>query len=180
MKISYNYNSITYGQLITKEEANTEPNVEYTAYPDTLYTLLIYDPDAVTDTHNFIHWLVVNINGEKIDEGKHLLSYTGPNPPPNSGLHHYKFELFTQPAVIPIDDSIERTIPMSELYKKLNLTKENKRDSFLFKVQSQTGGRKRKTKKRKYKTKYRFTKKDRLHKKNYFTNKKLILFKRKK
>ncbi len=64
---------------------NTEPAV--------LYTVLMYDPDAVGSTPgtkaNYLHYLKVNSN-------MNCVPYKGPSPPPGSGVHHYTFILYKQ------------------------------------------------------------------------------------
>lgn len=57
------------------------------------YTLCMTDPDAPTRTkaiyREWLHWLVVNIPENKIDQGETLAEYIGSGPPPKTGLHRY-------------------------------------------------------------------------------------------
>jgi len=61
---------------------------------DTRYTLILHDPDAVGG--NKIHWLVINIPGNRVDKGESILQYEGPHPPRGSGIHRYCFLLLEQ------------------------------------------------------------------------------------
>lgn len=76
----------------------TELTPEESAYPPTaisfpgdgesankLHTLVMLD---ITD-NNRLHWLVVNIPGPKVDKGKVIATYAGPNPSQGSGFHKY-------------------------------------------------------------------------------------------
>jgi phosphatidylethanolamine-binding protein (PEBP) family uncharacterized protein len=71
---------------------NTEPAI--------LYTVLMYDPDAVGPTHNtkanYLHYLKVNSNSI-------CVPYKGPSPPPGSGVHRYTFVLYKQSGSLTCD-----------------------------------------------------------------------------
>jgi Cu-Zn family superoxide dismutase len=79
------------------------PNLKVmNAEPSGLYTILMYDPDAVSSTlgvkANYLHWLVMNHSDKNI--GDTCVTYRGPSPPSGSGIHHYTFFLFKQSAPI--------------------------------------------------------------------------------
>jgi len=65
-----------------------------------LYTLIMLDPDAPSrykpNRKGGLHWLVVNIPGNNMEQGIHLASYNGAGPPENSGLHRYVFAIYKQ------------------------------------------------------------------------------------
>jgi phosphatidylethanolamine-binding protein (PEBP) family uncharacterized protein len=84
------------GKLLTKKNTVSEPTVLFTGDPDTLYTVLMTDPDA--PVKSWLHWLLVNIPGDSNDifQGEAVMTYTGPSPP--SGTHRYIFTLYKQPA----------------------------------------------------------------------------------
>jgi phosphatidylethanolamine-binding protein (PEBP) family uncharacterized protein len=84
------------GKAMTKKNTVSEPTVSFTGNPDTLYTLVMSDPDAAAKS--WLHWLVVNIPGDSNDifQGETVMSYTGPSPP--SGTHRYIFTLYQQPS----------------------------------------------------------------------------------
>jgi len=76
----------------------TEITPEESAYPPTaisypgegaseakLHTLVLLDADL----QQKLHWMVINIPGAKVHEGKIVTAYSGPNPALGSGLHRY-------------------------------------------------------------------------------------------
>ena len=77
-----------------------EPEVTWEADSDANYTLLMTDPDAPNRQSKAFgevrHWLVVNIPGNKVADGKVLYEYVGSGPPEGSGLHRYIFLVFKQ------------------------------------------------------------------------------------
>jgi len=162
MQISYNQNKslIKKDETMTQEATKFEPNVSYIPTdPNSLYTLIMYDPNAITSANNYVHWTVTNIRGADISSGNQLLPYYGPHPPPGSGTHHYIFELFKQDNITPIAVTLseeDRKIPLDQLYKTLGLTGKTPDQTTQFIVESltkTTGGknitRKRKTMRRK-------------------------------
>ena len=71
------------------------------AEPNGLYTILMYDPDAVGAAGvkvNFLHWLLTNHSAKRA--GDTCVTYRGPSPPSGSGVHHYTYLLFKQSALI--------------------------------------------------------------------------------
>lgn len=73
-----------------------------------LYTLCMTDPDAPSRAEptkrEVKHWLVINIPGNKIDQGNTLAEYRGSGPPKGTGLHRYIFLIYKQPAMIDAKD----------------------------------------------------------------------------
>ena len=103
----------------------------------------MYDPDAIHG--NRFHWIVVNILHD-ITNGKDLLSYSGPAPPPKTGEHHYIFELYQQDGSIDLNLE-ERNISLNVVKKKLDIG--NPISVVQFMSKNQTGGKKKKRTKRK-------------------------------
>ena len=91
MNVFYNNKEITNGELITPQKTQVKPTVDYIASPESLYTLILHDPDSVAG--NRLHWVVINIPGNNINAGNALLEYAGPSPPKGSGVHRYIFLL---------------------------------------------------------------------------------------
>ena len=79
-----------------------EPEVTYTAEENSFYILLMTDPDAPSRQNpaygEILHWLVVNIPGNKIKEGETKTVYIGAGAPKDTGLHRYIFFVFKQNA----------------------------------------------------------------------------------
>ncbi|PIO76166.1 phosphatidylethanolamine-binding protein [Teladorsagia circumcincta] len=68
-----------------------------------MYTAIDADAPSRKDPYmsEFVHWLVVNIHGQTIDNANELVSYRGPRPPAGMGSHRYYFALFKQQSIIP-------------------------------------------------------------------------------
>jgi len=59
------------------------------------------DKDLKT-SHMYLHWMVINIPGSKIDEGQTITSYKGPAPKPGSGVHRYVIVAYEQKSDTPM------------------------------------------------------------------------------
>ncbi|XP_075895205.1 phosphatidylethanolamine-binding protein 4 isoform X1 [Nelusetta ayraudi] len=74
------------------------------------YVLVMADPDAPSRSNpvaaHWRHWLVANIQGSGLKEGKiqgtTLTGYAPPTPPQKCGFHRYQFMLFQQPPETPV------------------------------------------------------------------------------
>jgi hypothetical protein len=77
-----------------------EPVVKWGYEPESYYTLVMVDPDATLHddikSHCVLHWLVVNIPGDRIFEGEDIVQYTAPNPRMGANPHRFIFLLFKQ------------------------------------------------------------------------------------
>ncbi|BBZ44014.1 UPF0098 protein [Mycobacterium parmense] len=74
--------------------------------------LVVDDPNAVRGT--YIHWIVVGIppgpgstgdgqtpaGATSLPNSAGQAGYTGPCPPPGTGMHHYRFTLYAMPATL--------------------------------------------------------------------------------
>ena len=81
------------GNLRKRVNTISAPNISFFAEPpDELYTVVLWDPDSPNPS--YLHWLVINIPGEKVDAGQVLVPYKPPTPP--SGVHTYHVGLFVQ------------------------------------------------------------------------------------
>lgn len=104
-----------------KKYNNEEPDVVITniSIDAKQIAVLLYDPDAIT-VKPYVHWFVVfNEFGQTIslnDFRKNRINminssgtdkYYGPNPPPNSGLHHYHLTVYVLDKIIFKADNIE-------------------------------------------------------------------------
>ena len=161
MNVLYNNKEIINGQFISPQSAQTKPIIEDQAPPDTLYTLIMHDPDAPSGNH--LHWIIINIPGNNINEGNTLLEYMGPAPPKGSGTHKYIFLLIEQREKKYLE-SIQRVMSMDDLYEKLNLKDSTEISRRYFTSSNQTAGKKRKQTRGKSRSKK--TKSRRLKKKN--------------
>jgi phosphatidylethanolamine-binding protein (PEBP) family uncharacterized protein len=124
------------------------------------YTLIMYDPDAPNKIKNrvHVHWIINNIQeNTKFDT---LLDYTGPNPPPGSGVHRYIFKLYKQPNGLSESKYItlnknNRSISLLDLLYQLRLTNEMEVSSVYFTCASSSISGGIKSKRRKIKSRRR-------------------------
>jgi phosphatidylethanolamine-binding protein (PEBP) family uncharacterized protein len=143
MEVYYNNKIVNNNEILKPSETQVQPQIKFSFENNKLYTLLMYDPDAIHG--NRFHWIVVNILHD-ITNGKDILSYSGPAPPPKTGEHHYIFELYEQDGSIDMKLE-ERNIPLNIVKKKLNIG--NPISVVQFMSKNQTGGKKKKRTKRK-------------------------------
>jgi len=117
MDVYYNNKIVNNNEFLKPSETQTKPQIKYSFENNKLYTLLMHDPDSIYG--NRFHWIVANISGD-VKNGVDLLSYTGPAPPPKTGIHHYIFELYEQDGNINVSLE-ERNVPMDNVKNKLNI-----------------------------------------------------------
>jgi len=139
MEVFYNNKIVNNNELLKPSETQTKPQIKYSFENNKLYTLLMHDPDSVYG--NRFHWIVANISGD-VKNGVDLLPYTGPAPPPKTGIHRYIFELYEQDRNIDVNME-ERNLPMEVVKNKLNIGEPISVIHFISKNES--GGRRRKT-----------------------------------
>lgn len=93
---------------MTPTQVKDRPTVTYSADASAYYTLTMIDPDAPTRQHPDIsevrHWVVVNIPGNKVNDGQTLVEYIGSGPPQGTGLHRYIFLVFKQIEKLAFDE----------------------------------------------------------------------------
>ncbi len=140
MEIFYNNELFNNDEFLDVFETQKQPEIKLNVDSKKLYSLIMYDPNAVKGT--FIHWLKLNITSNDIRTGNIIIPYKGPAPPPGSGIHHYIFELYEQSGEnnLVIEERVVNSI--DEVKNKLNLNKIIKK--IQFKSENKEGG-KRKT-----------------------------------
>ena len=144
MEVFYNNKLVNNNEFLKPSETQVEPKIKYNFNLNNLYTLIMHDPDAVNG--NRVHWLVTNIN-KNINNGKILLPYVGPAPPAKTGKHRYIFELYKQSEILNVEPLGERSISINLLRNKLNLSRYISKIQFI--SQNESGGKTKKTKRRK-------------------------------
>lgn len=121
MEVFYNGNILKDRQFLSVSESQTEPHIKLNVNPNKLYTLVLYDPDAISGT--YIHWIKTNITSSDIKTGNIIIPYKGPSPPPKSGKHHYIFNLYEQNGENKIGPLEEKVFELNELENKLGVNK---------------------------------------------------------
>ncbi|XP_048348065.1 39S ribosomal protein L38, mitochondrial [Sphaerodactylus townsendi] len=120
---------VYHGNLVTPTEALNPPRVIFEAEEGSLWTLLLTNLDGhLRDTNmEYVHWLVTNIPGNKIEAGKETCHYFPPFPARGTGYHRYVFLLFKQTQPIDFTDDMRpkpchslkmRTFRTFDFYKK--------------------------------------------------------------
>jgi hypothetical protein len=107
--------------FLSTNESSIEPFINLNYELKSFYTLLMFDPDAVGG--NKIHWLIVNITKNDILIGNTIVNYKGPNPPKDSGKHHYVLSLFRQHKIIDPKNIVldSRFIKLDKLFNMLKI-----------------------------------------------------------
>lgn len=156
MEVFYNNKKIKNNEFLYCNNTKEQPDIIYNFNPNKYYTLIMYDPDAVNG--NYIHWLIINIKSIRSEEdGNVILEYKGPSPPPNTGIHHYIFEIYMQDNYIDISNNIfenynSRIINIEKVKKDLQLY--NLIDNIKFRseydINNNNGGKGKKRKKSKF------------------------------
>ena len=84
--------------MIKPKEAKTPPNVHFESDEDSLWTLILTNPDGhfTENESEYIHWMVTNIKGSDINTGQVIAPYLQPFPPFGTGFHRFVFILFKQ------------------------------------------------------------------------------------
>ncbi|KAK2511167.1 hypothetical protein Q9233_017168 [Columba guinea] len=107
---------VYYGNMVTPSEASSPPAVSYEADKGSLWTLLLTNPDRVT-----------NIPGNDMQSGKEICHYLPPFPAMGTGYHRFIFLLFKQDRRIDSSEDVRptlchrlklRTLSSFDLYRK--------------------------------------------------------------
>jgi phosphatidylethanolamine-binding protein (PEBP) family uncharacterized protein len=148
LEIYYNNKKLVNNEFLKPSETQVEPKIKYDFNLNNLYTLILYDPDAVNGTH--VHWIATNIKNN-ISNSKALLPYQGPAPPAKTGKHRYIFELYKQSEMLNVEPLGERSISITSLRNKSNLSKYISKIHFI--SQNESGGKTKRRKRNNKKTK---------------------------
>jgi phosphatidylethanolamine-binding protein (PEBP) family uncharacterized protein len=84
------------GAVASMAATQAAPHISWTPIPNTLFTLIVWDPDAAPESRAWLHWLVTNIQGGELTGGHEVVPWAPPTPPAGTGVHRYIFGLFQQ------------------------------------------------------------------------------------
>jgi phosphatidylethanolamine-binding protein (PEBP) family uncharacterized protein len=169
LKIFYNNKKITNNEFLTPSETKEQPIIKYNSNDNNLYTLILYDPDSIYGT--YIHWAIVNIPEDNINNSTIIVPYLGPQPPSGTGIHNYIFQLYKQSEKKYIKPLEGRQFELEDLKNKLQVS--NLITEFVFKSQFESGGTKNKKVKKTKKTKKTKKSKNKRNKRNKNTKRKI-------
>ncbi len=104
IRIMFGAQEVRDGQVVSLEQAQQPFSFLIDGNPNDLYTVIIYDPDAVVP--DYIHYFVLNVKNNDPGKGNILYSYQPAAPPPGTGQHKYvvlvcKQREFIQPFAVP-------------------------------------------------------------------------------
>ncbi|XP_044743118.1 protein D3-like [Chrysoperla carnea] len=90
------------GNTLSIEQSKKKPvDLSWPSSQEAFYTVVMTDPDAPSRRNatfaEFKHWIVGNVPGLKINEGKIIADYRPPSPPKGTGPHRYILLVFVQP-----------------------------------------------------------------------------------
>ena len=151
MEVFFNGKLMKDDEFLKVSESQIEPEIRLHVNPNKFYTLILYDPDAVTGTH--IHLAKVNITNNDNKTGNIIIPYKGPAPPPKTGKHRYIFNLYEQDSVNLAQEINERQMELDMIEDILKI------DVPIFTIkfisQNENGGRKKRKTKRKRNKKFK-------------------------
>ena len=155
---------------LTLDETRNAPTITWSSdsYKEgEKYTLIMYDPNSVSTSGTYIHWVLINISGNSTSaktKNNIILPYFRPKPP-DYKEHCYTFELYSQgKKMLPLKN-INRDMSVSKLKTILGLSSQvalttvrfqgnpnarisNARISNARKLTSQKGGTRRRCRRR--------------------------------
>ncbi|KAJ8922290.1 hypothetical protein NQ315_004229 [Exocentrus adspersus] len=121
---------VYFGNTVKPLEAKSKPEVAFESDGDSLWTLVLTNPDGHFTEPNseYVHWFIGNIPGNKVGEGETIVEYLQPFPPKGTGYQRLVFVLYKQEK--PLDFSnfkrdgpcltlSERTFSTYNFYKHL-------------------------------------------------------------
>ncbi|XP_076064912.1 mitochondrial ribosomal protein L38 [Oratosquilla oratoria] len=134
LKISFDYDEemvtpVYAGNFIKPREAQLPPEVNYNSNEDTLWTLVLTNPDGhlVDNEAEYLHWFIGNIPGNKVSEGEVVCDYLRPLPPRGTGYHRFVFILYKQEKHVDFS-SLKRDLPCHSLEQRTFKTYDFYRD----------------------------------------------------
>ncbi|KAK7867748.1 hypothetical protein R5R35_002251 [Gryllus longicercus] len=113
------YHPVYRGNVIKPSEASKPPEVQYKSDPNTLWTLILTNPDGHFTEENaeYILWFIGNIPGCNLNKGDVIWDYLQPFPAFGTGYQRCIFILFKQDQKIDYS-SMKKDIPCLQLSKR--------------------------------------------------------------
>ncbi|XP_065356004.1 putative odorant-binding protein A5 [Calliphora vicina] len=107
------------GKEFTPTQTKDTPTIDWSADPNTYYTVYMASPDA-PDAANpiwgeFVHWLVGNVPGKDVDKGDEYCAYIGPLAPKTGGVMRYVFLVYEQPGKLVFDEPFYKQSKLEDL-----------------------------------------------------------------
>lgn len=113
LKVKYGeIKSVYRGNFLPSMETRPKPSIDYEAKEGSFYTVMMVDPDIPlkdTDQDAFNHYTVVNVPGNKVEQGQVLADWIPPAPPKDTGVHRYIWIVLEQPQRLDVADQPTRS-----------------------------------------------------------------------
>ncbi|VEN48228.1 unnamed protein product [Callosobruchus maculatus] len=89
---------VYYGNVLKPSDAKTAPKISYNSDKDSLWTLILTNPDShfTEKDKEYVHWFIGNIPGNNVEQGETIVQYLQPFPPKGTGYHRHIFILYKQ------------------------------------------------------------------------------------
>nr|CAB3263974.1 39S ribosomal protein L38, mitochondrial-like [Phallusia mammillata] len=96
---------VYYGNSLSPSAAASPPNIMFDSNPDSLWTLILVNPDGNLEstTSEYVHWFIGNIKGNEVASGDVVVDYLQPLPMRGTGYHRMIFVLYKQKEKINYD-----------------------------------------------------------------------------
>ena len=91
MEVYYNNKLLINKEFLSMSQTEYKPEIKLNVDPSKFYTLIMNDPNAIGG--NFIHWIIMNISNNNINNGIIIVPYQKPTPPPKTGTHNYIYKI---------------------------------------------------------------------------------------
>ncbi|XP_042910255.1 protein D2-like [Parasteatoda tepidariorum] len=100
LQINFDGHEISCGEETPKPLTVNSPMLSFEAEDNSLNTLIMIDPDIPNPENptlaNFRHWVIVNIPGNRVQDGDVISEYVNPMPPKGSNPHRYILLVYRQ------------------------------------------------------------------------------------
>ncbi|XP_054275521.1 39S ribosomal protein L38, mitochondrial [Macrosteles quadrilineatus] len=86
------------GNLLKPSQALSAPEISFQSDPDSLWTLVVTNPDGnlLKENSECLHWLIGNIPGNAVHKGEVVADYIQPFPARGTGFQRFIFTLYKQ------------------------------------------------------------------------------------
>ncbi|KAJ1524752.1 hypothetical protein ONE63_009631 [Megalurothrips usitatus] len=107
------------GNIVKPREAQKPPQVSFKAEKDTLWTLVLTNPDGhlIEENAEYVHWFIGNIPGNDVSKGEVIFDYLPPFPPAGTGYQRLVFILYKQEGKVDYS-SLKKPLPCIDLTQR--------------------------------------------------------------
>lgn len=115
------------GGYISSPLTKYQPSITWPSHSRKLYTMFIIDednpyPEPWNTQSPYIHWMVVNIPGSRLWDGREVLPYLWPSPEADSPPHRFKCNIYSQAGTLPLLYPKRSSFPLDKFVEDSTLT----------------------------------------------------------